>query len=120
MGNRPGNGDGVPRIDVLVHGDDQFSHAIAVVEDALHCVPRLLIIALLQTDNDVGAEIDQGLHEMDVSDGIQTPVNQKPFNQSRHAHRFDLRTFTRRDLADDRNPNGAFAVGDAFQFENRA
>src|SRR5439155_7692058 len=35
-------------------------------------------------------------------------------------HRFDLRTFPTRDLADDRNPNGAFTVGDAFQFENRA
>src|SRR5438093_8410608 len=118
MGNRPGNGDGVPRIDVFVHGDDQFSYAIAVVEDALHCVLRLLIIALLQTDNDIGAEIDQGLHEIDVSDGIQTPVNQKPFNQSRYDHRFDLRTFARRDLAHDRTATGAFAWGEAFHFEN--
>ncbi len=120
MSYRPGYRDGIPGVDVFIHGDDQFADAITVVKHTLHGVPRFLIVALFQTDYDIGPKVDQRLHQMDLAHGIEPSVDQKAFDQSGHAHGLDLGAFTGRNLADNRNPDRILSVGDALQFEDSA
>ena len=77
VGNRPGHCNGVAGIDVLIHRNDQLAHAIAIIKNALHRVPRFLIVALFQTDDHVGSEINQRLHQMDFAYGIQPRLTRK-------------------------------------------
>src|SRR6516162_2872470 len=80
MGNRPSYGDGIAGIDVFIYRDNQLANAIAIIKNSLHGVPWFLIIALLQTDNDIGPKIDQWFHKMDLAHGIQSPVDEKTFD----------------------------------------
>src|SRR4029077_14796512 len=114
MGDRPSYGDGIAGIDVFIYRDNQLANAIAIIKNALHGVPGFLVIALFQTDDDVRPEIDQWLHKMDLAHGIQSPVDEKAFDQGGHAHRFDFGAFAGRHLADDGNPDGILSVGDAL------
>src|SRR5258706_10559009 len=118
--DRPSDSDGIFDIDVLVTGDDHFADPIAVVQDRLHYLPRLFVVALLETDGNVRAEVHQRLDEMNILHAVETFLDEIALDQRRHAHRFDLGAFTGRNLADDRYPDRIFPMGDAFEFENQA
>src|SRR5215470_16124151 len=120
VGDRPGDGHGVAHVDVFIDCDDQFADAVAVVEHPLHCVPRFLVVALFQTDDNIGPKIYQRFHKVYLVNGIQPAFHQKTFDEGGHAHGFNLRAFAGRDLADNRYPDGIFSVRDALQFEYRA
>src|SRR5688500_4855635 len=119
MSDRPGDGDRIFDVDVFVDGDDHFADPIAVLRDTLPAIPRLLVVALLQTYSDIGPEIHQWFDEVNFLDRIETLLDKVALDQSRHAHRFDLRAFARRDLADDRDPDGILTVGGARELEDQ-
>ena len=82
--------------------------------------PRVFVVALFQAHRDVGAHVDQGFDHVHFFDAVESLADDKTLDQGCHAHRFDLGAFTRCDLADDRNPDRVFPMGDALELEHRA
>ena len=46
VGDGPGHRYGIVRVDVLVHGNDQFSHAVAIFQQGIHGLPGILVVSL--------------------------------------------------------------------------